>query len=132
MSKKWEQLIADRGGPYVFDLDDPKGALVAGKPPYPDLVLEQGVVSEVERLVYHTIKVKAFADHTDREEHYFIGRLVAVLKSGTQVEFGREVLAEGALKDGIDASRCEACGMKIPGGEAEIVEGAAYHSACIE
>jgi len=131
--RKWEELIADRSGPWQMRIGDgDAGAVLPGKAPYPDLTVRKELLSEVDRLVYHTMEVEASADFTERRERYMIGRLVAILKSGHEVEFEREVLPSAAIEGNVDTRRCAACSRQIPAGEAKVVDGDAYHAACIE
>jgi len=132
MSEKWRAMIGDRSGPYLFERGDEPGTIYPGAAPFPDLSLVASMTTPIEKLEYQTMEVEASGDFSERRESFYVGRLVAILENGTEVEFGREVLAKSAIKQGVEVVACEACGRKIPSGEAVILDGVAYHSHCVE
>jgi len=129
---KWRDLIGDRSGPYGFSVDDEPGTIYAGAAPFPDLSLVKSITTPITALVYQTSEVEASADFSERRGRYYVGRLVAILENGQEVEFGREAIAVDAVKGGIDASFCDSCGRSIPKGEAVVIDGCAYHAECVE
>jgi len=123
-------LVSAVDAPYQFGLDNADGDVVAGANEYPDLEVRSVTNSEVERLVWQTVDVEPLEQGADQ---LIVGRLVAVLAGGGEVEVGERVVVPKLLvEQGIDTSVCSACRRPIRDGDYVIVEGVACHPECVE
>lgn len=126
-------LVEDPNGPVQFGLQTPVGAVLPEHPPYPRIVVTDTGVQYVRRLVWHTVDVIARSEESGQTERLTIGRLVAEIEGGGEIEMQRTVIPTEALDDRpVNVNTCEACGRPIPDGDAVIVERAAYHRGCVE
>jgi len=119
MTKWCDQLAASDGVALTTEMK--AGDNLATVPPMPDMAVEKSVLLEVERVVYHAMVVKAERD--GRSERIAVGRLVAVLKDGGELEFEREAHPATQVESEVDTSMCASCGGTIPDGEAVMLCG---------
>jgi hypothetical protein len=133
----FRKLIEDPNGPIQFALDTPVGSVTEEAEPYPRLVVTDTHLLYVRRLVWQTLDVDA-RSASGQAERLTIGRLVAEIEGGGEIEMQRTVIPTDALADRPpDVTTCGACGRSIPDGEAVVIPGgdgppAAYHPTCIE
>jgi len=129
----FRKLIEDPNGPVQFGLQTPVGAVLEETPPYPRIVVTDTHVLYVRRLVWHTIDIDARAGDAGKSERLTVGRLVAEIEGGGEIEMQRTVIPTDALNQRpIDANTCAACGYVIPDSDAVIIDDAAYHRGCVE
>jgi len=127
----YQAMLSDADAPYPFTTDIGEGYQLLGKLPYPDVIVLESKVVHVRALKYHILLLHAEEETQFRVEQVRIGRLVAELEGdGGEVEIQRFLLPTDSEDAPVDESRCDACLMTIPEGEAKVVEGRAYHRHC--
>jgi len=134
-SETWAELIAGANAPYAFELGLERGVRLGGQGHYPDLDIESADELRVVRLTHQVLRVRARHPGQDREEAFYVGRLVAVVEQDgeeSEIEVGeRTCLPTELVEQGVDLSRCSACGRKIvDSGSARVVEGQAVCRLC--
>ena len=134
MALKNIDLVASPDAPYDFPLGGvDEGTVLAGQDEYPDLEVQSVEEVPVDRIVWQLLRVTTIEPEPDPGERLFVGRLVAVLQNGQEVEIGeRSVMPAELIETGVDTSRCEACFGAIRDNRYEIIDGHAYHNECVE
>lgn len=127
MGLRADELLGNQAAPHEFTLDTADGERIEAEAPYPNVDVVSAEVKPVKRLVYQTIVVSASKDDLPAEQ-VVIGRLVAELEGGSEIEIQRDALPLNAGE--VDTSKCVACGGRILPGEAVIDESGAYHERC--
>lgn len=126
-----QRLFAVEDSPYELNTKLEVGTKYEATPPYPDVTVKESSVLHVRELVYHLLGVELRDIGTDKKEDVSIGRLVAILEGGDEVEIHRTVLPSNVVEDGVDLSVCASCGGKIKIGGGKMYEGRAYHDRCL-
>lgn len=126
---RWEEWLASAHCELAFTRDLKPGATFPGRTPYPEVTVLQAAVTHVRELVSHTMRVRALVPESGQEEDYIVGRLVAILEGGDEVEVARTAIP-AAVADAMpeDPTRCAACGRAIPPGAGATHDGRAYHA----
>jgi hypothetical protein len=124
----WVQLLGAPGGPYEWTLTTAPGERYPNvNPPYPSLDVVAVDVVPVERLAWQTIRVRG--DHAAGTGEVLIGRLVAQVAGGAEIEMHRTAIgAAGEASE--DRQLCARCGLRIWGGAARDEDGNPYHERC--
>lgn len=133
MALRADELLASVAAPHEFHLNTVAGEIFAPGAPWPTVEIVTANAAPVKRLVYQTIVARATrpGDPEAPVESVLIGRLVAELADGAEVEIQRDVLPADADDPAVDLSTCAACGAPIiVAGEARVEDGAAYHPRC--
>jgi len=129
----WIKLIDDPNGPVQFSIETPVGAVIEEKSPYPRLVVTNRQTLYVRRLVWHIIDVDARSEDSIQRQSLTIGRLVAEIEGGGEIELQRSVVPSEIFEEQQnDLSTCNACGENIPEDTAVIFDGKSYHKRCTE
>lgn len=126
-------MLASAQAPHELHLGLASGDRLAPGAPWPEVEIVTSSVAPVRRLVYQTIVASATrpGDPDAPVERILLGRLVAELADGGEVEIQRDVLPADADDPAVDLSTCAACGGPIVvAGEARVEDGAAYHPRC--
>ena len=126
-----QRMFAEQDSPYELNTKLEPGTRYEATPPYPDVTVTQSDVIHVRELVYHTVAAELRDITTENKQNISIGRLVAVLEGGDEVEIHRVVLPADVEEEGVDLSVCGSCGGKIKIGGAHMHEGRAYHHRCL-
>jgi len=130
-SKLWTELVSSQEAPYEIPLNVEAGAIFQAAPPFPDIVVDQVHMADVESIHYQTLVITATMAESDREQRIVIGRLMAITAGGAEVELQRHALPLEAVESGVDVAKCAACGGNIPHGEALVLDSGAYHQRCL-
>ncbi len=126
----WIKLIEDPNGPVQFSLGTQVGGVVEENAPYPRLVVTNKQKLYVRRLVWHVLDVDARSDDSNQRESLTIGRLVAEIEGGGEIELQRSVVPSDLFEEQQeDSSTCAACGEAIPV-DPVVFDGKSYHKRC--
>ena len=110
---KYGNLVEAQDAPYAFSLGLEPGTTLRGEGHYPDLAIQSVTEKPVKEIRWQLLRVKAEHPNQDGEEFLMVGRLVAVLGNGSEVEVGeRTVLLADMVETGIDMTTCASCGRK--------------------
>jgi len=127
----YQTLLSDPDAPYPIECDMPIGYSLIGRAPYPDITVMDSKIVHVRQLKYQVLLLEAADEDQTRVEHVRIGRLVAELEGDAgDVEIQRFLLPTDDDPAPVNLSRCAACLMQIPEGEAVVVDGEAFHRHC--
>lgn len=130
--KDWAVLFGAHDSPYEFQLELESGCEYRVPPPYPDAYVESSVLLYPRRIVVQRVDLTASAKERDKEEKIRVFRVVLEAETGEQIEIHRSAaLAEELGAPVVDMTTCAACGGEIPEGQAELIDGAAYHKRCV-
>lgn len=129
---KYGEMVGSHEAPYAFSLGLEPGSVLQGTGHYPDLELQSVIEQPVKEIKWQLIRAKAEHPKQDGEELLIIGRLVAVLENGSEVEVGdRTVLPADLVETGIDMTTCASCGRKnLEPNTMNVHEDAAYCPMC--
>jgi hypothetical protein len=129
---RFHEILSSSSCPFEFSLKLKKKDRFPGKPPYPQLIVLDNVVTHVREIQWQMIKVRASVPESGKMEDVQIMRLVAVLEGGEEVEMQRVALPADVVQEmPVDPTRCGACGGKIPPGAATVKDGVSYHWTCL-
>ena len=124
----WLSLLGDPSGPYDWTLETKPGNAHRVQPPYPHLDVVSVDVVPVERLAWQAIRVRG--DHATGSGEVIIGRLVAQLRGGGEVELHRTAVGAAAVEAPAPIPTCGGCGLKIWAGPRVDEAGTYYHPGC--
>lgn len=129
---KYSHLVEDHGAPYDFQLGLESGVTLQGSGHFPDLEIQSVVEQPVKEIKWQMLRAKAVHPNQDGEENLIIGRLIAVLENGSEVEVGdRTVLQAEMVETGVDMTTCASCRRQNLQPEGMVVhEGQAYCPMC--
>jgi len=136
--RAWVQLLSSKEAPYEFGLDTQAGAELPARPPFPDLEVASVQEVSIERFAYQVLRVRASRPEDGSARSFVIGRMVAVLAGGGEVEVQRDVAPEEEVTGEPYGSTCAACGQEIQPGDAVIItnpvdkSAAVYHRRCVD
>lgn len=119
------------GAPYPIADDLPAGTLLAGTPPYPDIEVCSVDRVRVVSLAWQTMTFRPVDEDGRRGAPIAVGRLLASLEGGGEIEIDRVVAPVPEAAPVVDVSRCVACDEPIPRGAHVVLDGAAYHARCV-
>lgn len=132
MGLRADEMLGSAGAPHDLRLDSAVGEVVAPGAPWPTVEILRSEVAPVRRLVHQTLVLRATrpGEPDAPAEIVVVGRLVAELEGGGEVEIQRDALPADADNPEVDTSTCAACGGPIVPGDARVEDGAAYHARC--
>lgn len=132
MAVRADEALGSANAPHDFRLDLEPGATLAAEAPWPVAEVISSSVAPVRRLVYQTLLLRCArpGEPDAPAEIVVLGRLVAELENGVEVEILRDALPADASDPAVDLSTCGACGGPIVAGEARVEDGVAYHARC--
>jgi hypothetical protein len=123
----WISLLGTADGPYQWSLDTAPGEKWRVAPPYPSLDVVAADTVPVERLAWQAIRLRG--DHATGTGEVIVGRLVAQLAGGTEIELHRTAIGADAA-DAPAVASCAKCGAPIFAGATVEREGRTYHERC--
>jgi len=126
----YQAMLSDADAPHPFELGIKEGVCLLGNPPFPDVTVLESKLVHIRSLKYQILTLDATDENQNRNEVVRIGRLVAELEGDGEVEIQRFLLPMEDAEVFVDETRCAACLMSIPEGEAKIVGCEAYHQHC--
>ncbi len=130
MSLRPHEYVGSAQAPYEFELALKAGDQIEGAAaPFPPLTVLSATVGPAT-LQYQTLTVRAGDEEGGSD--VLVGRLVAVLASGAEIEVQREALPADVENPEVDTSKCAACGGPLRTGDVLVRSGAAYHGRCWE
>lgn len=124
-----DELIASSEAPYNwFDVDSP-GETVLGSGKFPDLEVHNISESAVTAIRWSVIECSVV---DEPHKAFIVGRLVADLEDGREVEVGDKIcIPRAAVENQADTTKCAACGRSIVScSQFAIREGQAYCQIC--
>ncbi len=128
----WLKLIGNPDGPFDIELSTEPGTVFKSRAPYPNLEIISIDSADVKHIVHQTVRAKAEIPGEDAKLDVVIGRLVAVLSGGEEIEIDRVAIPTESVVSEADITMCAACGKNIPLGGHVVVDGKAYHKlTCI-
>lgn len=130
MGLRPHELLGSSAAPHELSLDLSAGSILSAPAPFPSAEVVSNDSAPVRQLVYQTLRLRArpVDDPDAPAEEVILGRLVAVLDSGAEVEILRDALPADVDDPEVDTSRCESCGGPILSGEKfQKHDGKAYH-----
>lgn len=131
---KYSELVESHDAPYDFRLGLETGVILQGTGHYPDLEVQSVIEQPVKEIRWQLLRAKAEHPQQEGKENLIIGRLVAVLENGNEVEVGdRTVLPAEMVETGIDMTTCASCGRKnLQPNTMKVHEDSAYCPVCYE
>lgn len=125
----WLSLLGAAEGPYQWSLATRPGERWRVAPPYPSLDVVAVDTVPVERLAWQAIRVRG--DHATGTGEVIVGRLVAQLAGGAEIEMHRTAVGADAADGPSERPTCAACGAPILAGAIVTDDaGHAYHARC--
>lgn len=122
-----DELIASSSAPY--DWNAQAGDTILGSGRYPDLIVTGTSHADVKRIRWHVVEC---AVESEPQRGYIVGRLVAELEDGREVEVGDRIcIPREVVEHQTDTTKCVSCGRSIVSMSGfEIIDGLAYCQIC--
>ena len=125
----WIPLLSAQEGPYSWTLKTAEGDRFICKPPYPTLEVTEVINAPVKELVWQSIRARG--DHANGSGEIIVGRLVALLENGNEVEMQRTAIGAAAVEPDKSPKECGRCGLKIWAGPRVDLDGVYFHAGCV-
>lgn len=126
-----DELIVSGDAPYDWSAvnEDSEGDTVLGHGRFPDLAVQRSSHADVKSLRWHVVECNVL---DDPNRAYIVGRLVAELHDGREIEVGDRIcIPRNVIEHQADTTKCAACGRSIVSCSSfAIREGVAYCQIC--